>query len=186
MDYFAVMNSGSCSGEGSYQHEVIVGDEDPSFSFVGSPSWSHSFEELEVKDELNGFNDAVNIEISEPHNQGESDNGSCDSTEQTTAEDDLHTSADDLKDDPFVSNQSFKQNKKRKRSFEESEQSIVENNDYSRLLDGCRIIKKECTGPSKGMPFRTDDELTESSQSDEEQHSMDDGDIDPVNREIRR
>ena len=46
-----MMNSGP-SSDGSYQHEVIVGDEDPSLSFVGSPSWTHTFEDISTKDDI--------------------------------------------------------------------------------------------------------------------------------------
>ena len=184
-----MMNAGSCSGGGSYQHEVIVGDEDPSLSFASSPSWNaHSFEEIEIKDEEIAINYADDLGLSSglQHEDENNDNSSCNSPEQTMEDPGIHECPDELKDNPFGTYQNVKVYK-RKRCLEDVEETFKGINDYSRLLDGCKIIKKECnSGYLSGVSVGTEDELTESSQSDEEQHSLDEEDVDTVKREIRR
>jgi len=159
MDYFAVMNSGSYSGEGSYQHEVIVGDEDPALSFATSPTWGHTLDEellaVDYADALAGITGSENDE--------DNDSDSCNGPED--AIDGMSDCSSDIKDNPFVAFQKGKDNK-RKRGIEEVEE--IDDENYSRLLSGCKIIKTECNGSEylEGILGISKSEEEDSSQSD--------------------
>ena len=177
MDYFAVMNSGSYSGEGSYQHEVIVGDEDPSLSFATSPTWGHTLDEellaVDYADALAG--------ITGPDNDEDNDSDSCNGPED--AIDGMSDCSTEIKENPFVIHQKGIDNK-RKRGIEEVDEA--ENEEYSRLLSGCKIIKTECnsSGYLEGILGISKNDDEDSSQSDSDER----GSLDDVNvkRESRR
>ena len=177
MDYFAVMNSGSYSGEGSYQHEVIVGDEDPALSFATSPTWGHTLDEellaVDYADALAGITGSENDE--------DNDSDSCNGPED--AIDGMSDCSSDIKDNPFVAFQKGKDNK-RKRGIEEVEE--IDDENYSRLLSGCKIIKTECNGSEylEGILGISKSEEEDSSQSDSDER----GSLNDVNmkRESRR
>jgi len=187
-----VMNAGgSCSEGGSYQQEVIVGDEDPSLSFVGSPSWAHTFEDIAIKDDLMAVNyddedDLVGISVL--RNEDDNDNDSSCHNPEEAIDGMSDCSGGDFKDDPSLLDYQSVTGNKRKRGIDEVEQNESSDN-YSRLLAGCKIIKKECSGGRGYLEEITlggaENELTESSQSDDELHSLDDGELVEVKRELR-
>ena len=177
MDYFAVMNSGTYSSEGSYQHEVIVGDEDPSLSFATSPTWGHSLdEELLAVD----YADALAGITSVSEHEEDNDSDSCNGPED--AIDGMSDCSAEIKDNPFVILQKGTENK-RKRGIDKVEEA--ENEDYSQLLAGCKIIKKECSsGYLEGILGISKNDDEDSSQSDnDDRGSLNDVD---VKRESRR
>ena len=174
MDYFAVMNSGP-SSDGSYQHEVIVGDEDPSLSFVGSPSWTHTFEDISTKDDILAISlyDSLGGIASV---ENDDDNDSCNNNPED-AIDGTSDCSNEIKDINQLRSSSVTETK-RKRPFKEIQnEEELEDYDYARLLAGCKIIKKECSGYLDGISIATEDDLTESSQSDDDQHSADEGEL---------
>jgi len=180
MDYFAVMNSGSYSGEGSYQHEVIVGDEDPSLSFATSPTWGHTLDEellaVDYADALAG--------ITGPENDEDNDSDSCNGPED--AIDGMSDCSTEIKENPFVIHQKGIENK-RKRGIEEVNEA--ENEDYSRLLSGCKIIKTECnsSGYLEGILGISKNDDEDSSQSDsDERGSLDDVNVKRESRSTTR
>merc|ERR1712141_347391 len=157
-----------------YQHEVIVGDEDPSLSFASSPSWTHTFEDISTKDDIlaislyDSLGGIASIE-------NDDDNDSCNNPED--AIDGTSDCSNEIKDSNQLRLHDVTETK-RKRPFKEIQnEAELEDYDYARLLAGCKIIKKECSGYLDGISIATEDDLTESSQSDDEQHSTDEGEL---------
>ena len=185
MDYFAVMNaSGSCAEGGSYQQEVIVGDEDPSLSFVGSPSWAHTFEEIAIKDDLMYAEeeDAL-VGISGLRNEEDDNDSSCHNPEEAIdgmSDCSSTENKDESSSSLFMDYENKVSGNKRKRGIDKVDQNDYGKDNYSRLLAGCKIIKKEC---SDGFGYLEEiaiggeakDDLAESSHGDDELHTLDEG-----------
>lgn len=157
MDYFAVMNAGPCL---SGQHEVIVGDGDPSLSFASSPTWATTYDEIEVKPCDLGLGDCVDcVGNSSPRNGDDSD-GSSDNSEKLSTHDSIRMSPEHF----FEPHQNSQDTKKKSLDTVEV---FNAKDDYAQLLRGCKIIKTESDDYLNTISTASEDDFMES-QSEEE------------------